>query len=642
MGEDRITTRGDLAAYADRLLHAVRPYASPTHSLITLPGTPGGYGTKVDGLEGFARTFLAAGFRVAGERGNDPDGYLEWYARGLATGTDPHHPERWVRPNEHGQAKVEAASIALVLDLTREWLWDGLEARVQEQVVDYLAELVGDETFPRNNWLWFRVVTETFLRSVGGPHSLEDIASDLARHDSYYEREGWYRDGDQRAYDHYSGWAMQLYPTLWARMAGAEDLAAPRRATDLARLDRYLADAVHLVGGDGAPLAQGRSLVYRFATAAPLWAGAIAEVPGVPLGLLRETALAVVDHFASHGAPNARGLLDLGWHGPWRNLAQNYSGTGSPYWASKGLLGLAMPADHPAWTASAQPLLARQSDHVLGVVAPRWAVSATAEDGVVRLANHGTDHADAGDAVGDSPIYTRLGYSTATFPLHRGIDWTHPLDQSVVLVDGSGRRSHRAGMTPLGAPEVREDAVIAGSRSQVRWIDPAETQTRHGSGITGEITPAGEITVISVLRGAWEVRLVHLGEVSPAATTLECGGWALADDAGVAVERAGGTHARIDQYSLELHAANVGLVGWRDAHVVHRNDASPLGAHATVGVLSAPPAPGWYAAAIALAGVTIPLDGVPAVEITDSRAVIAWAQGTTTEVALPSPASNRD
>lgn len=192
----RVTDRSTLLAYTDRLLLAARDYSSPHHALLTFPGTPGGYGTAVDGLEGFARTFLAVGFRTAGERGADPHGYLERYAAGVAAGTDPHHPERWTRPSEHGQAKVEAASLALVLDLTRPWLWASLDRVVQEQIVDYLAEVVGDRSYPRNNWLWFRITVETFLRSVGGPHRLGDIADDLERFDSYYERDGWYRDGD--------------------------------------------------------------------------------------------------------------------------------------------------------------------------------------------------------------------------------------------------------------------------------------------------------------------------------------------------------------------------------------------------------------------------------------------------------------
>jgi len=147
-------TREDFTALADRMLGAAGRHASPSHALITPPGAPGGYGSAVDGLEGFARTFLLAGFRVAGEQGADPLNLLERYAAGLAAGTDPSSPERWVTPKEHGQAKVEAASVALILDLTRPWLWDRLDAGVQERVVHYLAQVVGDADYPRTNWVW--------------------------------------------------------------------------------------------------------------------------------------------------------------------------------------------------------------------------------------------------------------------------------------------------------------------------------------------------------------------------------------------------------------------------------------------------------------------------------------------------------
>ncbi|HEY0217236.1 MAG TPA: DUF2264 domain-containing protein, partial [Cellulomonas sp.] len=78
-----IRTRDDLERWTDTLLLGARPFASPARSLITLPGTPGGFGTAMDGLEGFARTFLAAGFRVAGAHGSDPHGHLQRYAAGL-------------------------------------------------------------------------------------------------------------------------------------------------------------------------------------------------------------------------------------------------------------------------------------------------------------------------------------------------------------------------------------------------------------------------------------------------------------------------------------------------------------------------------------------------------------------------------
>ena len=201
--------------FADSLLSSAITHASEGAGRILIPGAQGGYGEAVDGLEGFARTFLLAGFRIAGERGIGVDHLIDFYSRGIATGVDPEAADRWVRMEEHDQAKVEAASIALVLDLTRPWIWDHLGTITQQRVITYLEPVVGDNTYPQTNWVWFRLVVETFLRSVGGAWSAGDIAADLARHDSFVREDGWLADGDERAYDHYVGWALQVYPVLW-------------------------------------------------------------------------------------------------------------------------------------------------------------------------------------------------------------------------------------------------------------------------------------------------------------------------------------------------------------------------------------------------------------------------------------------
>lgn len=658
--------REDLARFADGLLLAVRPHNSPGHARITLPGTPGGYGTAIDGLEGFARTFLLAGFRLAGEQGADRFGYAQWYTRGLVAGTDPTSPERWVRPSEHGQAKVEAASLALVLDLTRSWIWDRLTSSEQERIVGYLAEVVGDETYPRNNWLWFRIVVETFLRSVGGPHRLSDIRADLERHEEFYQCQGWYRDGDERAYDHYVGWAMHLYPTLWARMRGAHDLAAGRAAVDRERLDRYLQDAVHLVGGDGAPLFQGRSLVYRFAAAAPFWIGAMAEVPSFSPGLLGQMAMRTVDYFVQHGVPNGRGLLDLGWFGPWRRLAQRYSGTGSPYWASKGLLGLALPADHPVWSArpaepGAEPAAEAESPepsaepgiHAPGenqaphggsalrvITAPGWLAGSGTDGSIARITNHGTDHACPGARSGDSPLYARLAYSTATAPLLSQSAWDRPIDQSVVLLDGQGRRSHRSGMQTILPPALHPESPtqqepagaavgIAASRSDVHWVAADPDEPDHGSGRSGTSTPAGTMTVVSVVRGDWEVRVVHVQNLADTARAVQAGGWVLSDDAGITVATG---PQRVDTASRTLSACVAGLHGWDEAAVEHHDDATPLGAHSAVGVLQAPARPGYFALAL---GLGQHLGPAPSIELNPPTLYITWPDQTGSTVHLP-------
>jgi hypothetical protein len=568
-------TRDEWVRLADRMLGAARRHASPGRARIVFAGPEGGYGRAIDGLEGFARTFLLAGFRIAGERGHGVGELLDFYATGLATGVHPESEERWPRLDEHPQSKVEAASIALVLDLTRPWLWDHLDPRTQRNVIGYLAPAVGDEAYPRINWVWFRLVVQTFLRSVGGPWSGPEMVADLATHDSFRRADGWLADGPSRAFDHYTGWALHTYPILWARMTGAGDLAASRHARDVAALDRYLDDALALIGADGSPLLQGRSLIYRFAAAAPFWAGILSGTPHHSPGALRHAADRIVRHFADRGAPTADGRLTLGWHGPWPRLAQSYSGPGSPYWASKGLLGLALPADHPVWTAKAEPLPIETGDYHRVARAPGWLISGSRQDGIVRVVNHGTDHADEGATTTDSPLYARIAYSTATAPVLDESGWTDPLDQSVVLVDAAGRRSHRAGMTTLAV-----ETGVACSASYARWVKTDPTQPDHGAGRRGIAEPAGRITVLSLVRGPWELRLARVEEPAPAAERLRIGGWPVTP---------GRNHSHLVPV---LGEATHG----RDTH-----DDGPLGGPVQVPWLDYPVIPGaWVAALIAL------------------------------------------
>ncbi|MBO3083432.1 DUF2264 domain-containing protein [Cellulomonas fengjieae] len=621
MSAREVRSREQWAALADEMLVAVRPYASPHQALITLPGAPGGYGTAVDGLEGFARTFLLAGFRLAGERGADPLNLAEQYAAGLAAGTDPSSPERWVRPEEHGQAKVEAASLALILDMTRPWIWDALDGGVQERIVDYLSSVVGDRGYPRTNWLWFRVVVETFLRSVGGPWSAEDLEHDLALHESFVRADGWLSDGEGRSYDHYVGWALHLYPVLWARMQGtlADD---DRRARDVARLDRYLQDAVRLVGADGSPLLQGRSLTYRFAAAAPFWAGAIAGVPSTPVGQLRRAASSIVTHFVQHGVPDDDGLLTLGWHGAWRPLVQSYSGPGSPYWAAKGMLGLALPADHPAWTTDEEPLPVEVADDLVAVAAPGWIVSGTHDDGVVRVVNHGTDHALEGSLGGDSPLYARLGYSTATAPLLDDEAWAEPFDQAVVLLDADGRSTHRSGMTLLEC--AASDGVgVAASRAVAHRLQVDPTAQAHGSGRVGAAEPVGTLTVVSVVRGAWEVRAVRVDDADEG-LTLRSAGWPLS-----------GEHELLPDGVRGDRLTSLLVADGATTQVRVDKDAGPLAPWTATPWACVPAVVGrWWVGAVCLAQhPSAPPVAVAAAE----QLTVTWADGRVTTTALPIP-----
>ena len=634
-------TRDHWVAYADRILAGAMAWASPGHARITPPGAEGGYGRAVDGLEGFARTFLLAGFRIAGERGTGLDDLIEFYRQGITAGVDPDAPDRWVRLDEHPQAKVEAASIALILDLTRPWLWDRLDALTQQRVIDYFSPVVGDTTYPQTNWVWFRLVVQTFLRSVGGPWSAADVADDLARHDSFTRPDGWMSDGDERSFDHYVGWALHLYPVLWSRMQGAGELANGRTAADIVALDRYLLDAVALIGADGSPLLQGRSLIYRFAAAAPFWVGVLAEVPSLSAGLLRHAANRVVAHFDDHAVPDADALLTLGWHDQWRPLAQSYSGPGSPYWAVKGLIGVLLPADHPVWAAPAEPLPVETGDTLRTVRAAGWIISGTRADGIVRVINHGTDHATANSMVGDSPLYARIGYSTATSPLLDAEAWENPLEQSVALIDAAGRASHRAAMELIDV-RIQDDVTgtlgISASTSAAHWLTADTTGHRHGSGLDGVVTVAGQVTVHSLVRGAWEMRLVRVESLeapTAAGLRLRIGGWPVT---GVAPTTAGtDDEARSSVGTLTSRIRRV--IGTGVPAVAIRPDATPLAGVTAVPVIDYPVVVGeWIAVVVELTGVDPVRQADPAVQVmADAEhwaAEITWPDGAHTSSRL--------
>ncbi|MEV0203946.1 DUF2264 domain-containing protein [Streptomyces sp. NPDC050788] len=476
-------TRAHWEAAADALLAAVEPYATQGGALYHLPGDRTSWSGRLsDGLEGYARTLLAAAFRR-------DETVLQRYAEGLAAGVDG----VWPRIEDRSQPLVEAASIALALRLTRPLLWDRLDDGVRQRAAGWLADALTAEAWPCN-WELFPVTVGGFLQEIGyePEASRKAIERGLGRIEQWYVGEGWYTDGDGRKFDHYNGWAMHLYPVLHAWLAGDTGLLDHYGG----RLSRYLADYARLFGGDGAPMHQGRSLIYRFAATAPLWLGALTGHTPLPPGQTRRLASGALRYFLERGAVDSRGLLTLGWHGPDSAVLQGYSGPASPYWASKGFLGLLLPADHPVWTEAEEPGPAERPDAITALAAPNWLLQSTGSDGVVRLHNHGSED------VRYDPYYTRLAYSTATQPVpsyDNGVSDNSVSDNSVIVGGDPGR----TGIEPLGVGE--------------GWV-----ASRHTAG------GGARVTDVVLAQGAAEVR-AHLVEGAEPGTPVRVTGWAARD-----------------------------------------------------------------------------------------------------------------
>ncbi|RFU87517.1 DUF2264 domain-containing protein [Streptomyces triticagri] len=523
-------TRRHWEAAADGLLEAAWRWATPGRALLDLPGRPSASGVRSDGLEGYARTFLAAGFRVAGAGGSDPHGWLERYADGLVAGTRTpgrDDTESWPLIGDHtrqlGQPMVESASVALGLRMTRPWLWDRLGEAEQDRAEEWLRGALRNTPAP-NNWYLFPYTVAGFLESVGRGDQETERARTRALEllEGWYRGDGWYADGDGRAFDHYNGWALHLYPVLDAHLAAGEAgdgagiagaaavgaSAATARHRD--RLRQHLDSFGLFFGADGAPLHMGRSLTYRFAATAAVGLGAVTGDTPLPPGVSRRLISGGLRYFLDRGALTPDGLLSLGWHGPNDAVLQSYSGPASPYWASKGFVCLLADEQHPLWTATEAAAPVEQADRTLALPAPGLLLQTTRADGIVRLHNHGSDHVrphEGESATDDDPHYGRLAYSTVTGPTARANTADNHL---AIVVDGA--RSVRRRIHPLGAGQGNGWAWAAS------WHTP--------------VLPAGAPTVpglrvesVTFAHGPYELR-VHRVVGAPEGSSVEETGWA--------------------------------------------------------------------------------------------------------------------
>ncbi|MCA2221790.1 DUF2264 domain-containing protein [Nonomuraea aurantiaca] len=577
-------TRAHWEAVADHLLESVVPYATDDFAQYRMPGRESRSGTVSDGLEGYARTFLLAAFRIAGAGGAVPPVLLERYARGLVAGTDPAHPYAWPPLTDMSQPLVEAASIALALHETRPWLYDRLSPAEQERVVAWLGGFVGRRT-PDNNWVLFRVVVEQFLAEVGGPYKPDEITGGLERIEEWYVGDGWYSDGAGKNFDYYAGWALHLYPLLWARMAG-----------DAARLERYgerlrvfLGQYQHLFAADGGPVHQGRSLTYRFATAAPLWLGALTGSSPLPPGRTRRIASGVLRHFVERGVPDERGLLTLGWYDTFLPVTQSYSGPGSPYWASKAFLGLLLPPEHPVWTDAEVPAPIDLADQAVAMRPPGWLLHATREDGVVRLVNHGSDRDRIQDPSGvPDPHYLKLAYTSHTGPNLAETAGNEAAGNEAACIDGKAVGVD--GEVVVVAPD--------GAVSRRRRIEPLTTQDRFAASAYRDDLPAGPVHVVtaSVVDGAAEVRIHRV--TAPAGHQVRDGGHAIAGEE-PPTARSGELWASARRADGLVSVVR-GLHGYTAAGVAAAEGANAFGRHSATPYVLADAHPGGTAVYVSL------------------------------------------
>jgi hypothetical protein len=344
-----LRSRADLQDAVLALCRPIEARFSPGGARVRLGDTAAHYDDTAAELEGFARPLWGLVPLTAG--GGSYDGWAR-YRQGFAAGTDPRHQEYWGPVRDRDQRLVEMAAFGFALALAPEQVWTPLPPPVRKRLADWLYE-VNRRQVADNNWLFFRVLVNLGLAAVGERHDPAGTSAALDRLDEFYLGDGWYADGLTAQRDYYVAFAMHFYGLSYAALAGDRD---PQRADRYReRAAAFARDFAYWFAADGAALPFGRSLTYRFAQGSFWGALAFAGVDALPWGVVKGFALRHLRWWARQPMYAQDGTLTIGYTYPNLNMAEQYNSPGSPYWAMKFFLPLALPAGHAFWAAAEEP-----------------------------------------------------------------------------------------------------------------------------------------------------------------------------------------------------------------------------------------------------------------------------------------------
>lgn len=396
--DNPLQTRSDFARAIDELFEPLLPHFSPGKARVRPTATGAHFPDVAAELEGYGRPLW--GIVPKGLQGS----FDHWalLRTGLVNGTDPSHEEYWGDAGDYSQKHVEMAAIGVGLSMAPDQLWEPLSGNERERLVAWLTQINDAELYDCN-WLFFRVMVNMGLRSVGAQHDWEQTQSSLDRLESFYRGDGWYTDGpvgDESPVDYYLPWAMHLYGLLYAELAGEADPERARRFRD--RAAQFATSHVHWFDDDGRALPFGRSLTYRFAQAAFWGSLAFADLNPLPWGQIRGLWARNVRWWLNQPIFTDGGVLSVGYQYPTLKASETYNSPNSPYWAMKAFLPLALAPDHPFWRA----------DEELLPDLPDLTVQPEASKVICRDNDHVFALSLGQDSVHGCEKYTKFAYST--------------------------------------------------------------------------------------------------------------------------------------------------------------------------------------------------------------------------------------
>lgn len=330
---------------------------------LELSPTWDGRDTKVAYLETFARSMAGISPWLALPDDGTPEGKQrkqlhEWAIQAYKNAVDPNSPDKITWLTNTSQPLCDASYLVESFMRAPEATWGQLDEVTKKRYIEGLKSLRTIRP-AYNNWLLFRAMVEVFFMSIGEDVDEYALSVGLQKMSEWYLSDGWYSDGPEYAMDYYNSYVMHPMMVEVVEMCKKHKFSTPI-SLDLAvkRMNRFNTILERFISPEGAYPAVGRSVIYRMGAFQTLAMSAWKY--GLPKdltnGSVRSALTCVMKRmFAVDGNFDDKGYLRLGFAGHQPNLANYYSNNGSLYMTSLVFMPLGLPADHPFWTAPAEP-----------------------------------------------------------------------------------------------------------------------------------------------------------------------------------------------------------------------------------------------------------------------------------------------
>jgi hypothetical protein len=315
---------------------------------------------KVAYLEAFGRTFagIAPWLNVEGGSKDEialRNQYREWTLKAVANAVNPEAKNylQWTG----GQPLVDASYVALAM-IRCPWIWEHLDKKVQNQLVDAIK--LSRSTVPvYTNWILFSGMVEAFFCKYGLDYDavrIEYGVREFTQH--WYTGDGMFSDGMQFHLDFYNSHVIQPYLNTIVEVVDQKSNRYKKVEPMLDKISkRYAEIQERQINTDGTYAPIGRSIVYRGGSFQHLADMALRkQLPeSLKPAQVREALAAVFQKTLDKPSFTKDGWLQIGLYGNQPKLADFYINTGSLYMASLIFLPLGLPDTDEFWTSAPLP-----------------------------------------------------------------------------------------------------------------------------------------------------------------------------------------------------------------------------------------------------------------------------------------------